>query len=216
MRFRYSLIVLALLAPPSLGSPTAYTVSWGGDAAPFTSHYQGPGGLFDDFLASYPHPGFGVYVVALSSNGNVAGDAGDFASDRIFPFLWEPTDTSLRFIPLLDGTREGYVSDVNNAGKAAGWSVVFSHPEAWIYQDGHTTNLNDLLPNGSEWHLDTAEAIDESGRITGLGTLGRYLLTPVDPPSISSPEPSTLLGGIMSVLAMIGYGCHHTMKSRSL
>jgi probable HAF family extracellular repeat protein len=223
MRLRLCLIMIALLAPPALGSP-AYTVAWGLSTAPFTSHTEGPGGLFDDFLSSYSHPGFGVHVVALSSNGNVAGDAADFASDRIFPFIWKPTDTSLRFIPLLDGTREGYIADVNDGGQAVGTSVIFDHQEAWIYQDGRTTDLNDLIPEGPigiTWHLGTAEAIDGAGRITGQGTLGRYLLTPFadpptgDPPTASSPEPATFLGGILGVLAMTGYMCYHTMKSRS-
>lgn len=55
-------------------------------------------------------------------------------------------------------------------------------------------DLNDLIPSGTGWLLNTAQGINEQGPITGSGTIGgrthAFLLTPI-------PEPGTARRGEM-------------------
>src|SRR4029434_7722702 len=91
--------------------------------------------------------------------------------------------------------------DVNSAGYVVGFSTTSylgaeqlspsNHPQehisasdhAWLYAGGTLYDLQTLIPPGSGWQLVRADAINESGQITGAGWApGGYqhgfLLTP--------------------------------------
>ena len=67
--------------------------------------------------------------------------------------------------------------------------MVAGLPHAFIYENGHMTDLNSLIGPGSGWQLHSTGGINGSGQITGYGNhsgaLHAFLLTPV-------PEPTSL------------------------
>lgn len=91
---------------------------------------------------------------------------------------------------------------INNAGHVVGTSGDSSgRPRAFLY-DGTIKDLNDLIDNALGWTLTHASDINNSGQITGYGTIGgeehAFLLTPI-------PEPGTitlLLCSLASVVIM--------------
>jgi probable HAF family extracellular repeat protein len=95
------------------------------------------------------------------------------------------------------GTLGGMTSaaySINAAGQAVGSSTSRSGSEhAFLYQDGTLTDLNEVLSNGADWTLISAQAINDFGQIAGYGTnpagqTHAYLLTP-DDPSVAQVPP---------------------------
>jgi probable HAF family extracellular repeat protein len=92
--------------------------------------------------------------------------------------------------------------DINDSGEIVGAGDFGSliYPEAFLYSDGVLTNLNSLLPDGSDWELLSATAINDKGQIVGIG-LRPVPVPPIDPPQYvtraflldTTPEPATLL-----------------------
>lgn len=82
----------------------------------------------------------------------------------------------------------GEAYDINNAGQIVGatgfvGSTSFTPgSHAFVYQNGHSMDLNTLIPANSRWELRDAQAINEKGQICGTGTYKgvnhAYLLTP--------------------------------------
>ena len=77
----------------------------------------------------------------------------------------------------------GEASSINASGQVVGGSN--SSPFPFLYSDGVRTNLNTLIDPASGWVLDRATGINDSGWITGSGTIGgithAYLLIPLPP-----------------------------------
>jgi hypothetical protein len=71
-------------------------------------------------------------------------------------------------------------------------------------------DLNDLIPAGSGWELETARGINDNGWIVGEGTFNgehrMFLLTPV-------PEPSSVLA-VGFVVAGAWAARRHALRSR--
>jgi probable HAF family extracellular repeat protein len=71
--------------------------------------------------------------------------------------------------------------DINDRGKAVGSTWVRPKdscrecndfvPHAFVYENGVMTDLNTLLPSGSEWELVEAFAINNKGNIVGYGSI---------------------------------------------
>ncbi len=87
----------------------------------------------------------------------------------------------------LGGTKsEAY--GVNASGQVVGYSYLNGNPNpypfhAFLYSDGVMADLNTLLPAGSGWVLQNAQAINDSGQIVGWGVnplhqMRAFLLTP--------------------------------------
>lgn len=108
-------------------------------------------------------------------------------------------------------------SDINDSDEIVGgadfgsrWCSGRVCPEAALYSDGVLTNLNSFLPEGSDWTLVDATAINDKGQIVGIGFHrvpvgdeyefidGAFLLD-------TTPEPATLLlmGGGLVGLALL-------------
>lgn len=72
--------------------------------------------------------------------------------------------------------------DINNAGQIVGTQAIGGADHAVFWENGVTTDLNDLIPAGSGWVLQRATKISDTGLITGNGTLNgqsrAFLLVP--------------------------------------
>lgn len=98
-------------------------------------------------------------------------------------------------------------NDVNGNGDVVGMMFLAVGEHAFLVSDGAIADLNDLLPNGSEWVLQEALSINDGGQIVGRGylssspTVTRYFLMD---PSLA-PEGS-LSGLIAQVRALLAQG----------
>jgi hypothetical protein len=74
---------------------------------------------------------------------------------------------------------------------------------AFLYSGGVMTDLNTLIDPTSGWVLQTAQAINDSGQITGYGIIGgqthAFLLTPI-------PEPSSVVLAALGFAGFIAWG----------
>jgi probable HAF family extracellular repeat protein len=65
-----------------------------------------------------------------------------------------------------------------------------------LFQDGQMLKLNDLLPAGSGWFVESAVRINDAGQILAYaskdGQESQVLLTPLPPDATPVPEPGTL------------------------
>lgn len=99
----------------------------------------------------------------------------------------------------LAGSRGITPSDIDSSGRVVGICHT-SDGDAFIWQHGAMSNLNDLIPSDSGWALYGATAINERGQIVGHGRIDgefhAFLLTPV-------PEPSALAIVALGLLAAV-------------
>ncbi|MCE5314079.1 MAG: chitobiase/beta-hexosaminidase C-terminal domain-containing protein [Armatimonadota bacterium] len=107
-------------------------------------------------------------ALGINTSSQIAGYC-DFINGGRHAFLWvSGAMTDL-------GTLGGFCSeayDINNAGQCVGRSQ--RSDGIWVaslWQDGTLIDLNWRLPAGSDWLLEIAYAINDSGLITGTGTL---------------------------------------------
>lgn len=104
-------------------------------------------------------------------------------------FFWE--DGVWTFVGMLPGYDSMALTGLNDAGQLVGWSRDIQngqHPDTgFIWQDGIMTNLNDLIPPGSDLQIQRAEGINSTGQIAAVGhdaagDVVALLLTPVQGP----------------------------------
>jgi probable HAF family extracellular repeat protein len=72
-------------------------------------------------------------------------------------------------LPMPPGAVDSYATSLNNSGEIVGFADGYDDAEwhAWVYQDGNTTDLNDLAPANSGLILEQALAVNNSGWIIG-------------------------------------------------
>ena len=116
-------------------------------------------------------------AVSINNLGQIVGSS-NTSSGNLHPVLWSPSG-QIQDLGLLSGT-SGYTSGINNLGQVVGGES--SGAFIWTSTAG-MQDLNNLIPAGSGWVLEGATAINDSGQITGQGTIGgaahAFLLTPV-------------------------------------
>jgi probable HAF family extracellular repeat protein len=139
---------------------------------------------------------------AVNDADHVAGTSIIDDSGQECAFLWrEGTLTDL------GTTAEAITSqglDINNLGQVVG-TLVFEpgtqHNHGFLYSKGTMIDVNTLLPEGSEWLVRDAQAINDLGQIVGFGNIGgqehAYLLTPV-------PEPSSCVLALGAEAGFLG------------
>jgi probable HAF family extracellular repeat protein len=132
---------------------------------------------------------------AINAAGQVVGTSGD-------AFLYDPTATPpMRDLGALDGAGTEALG-INDSGQVVGLSTGARGVRAFLYDPTATPvmqDLNDLIPGSSGWVLQVANEINDRGQILGHGTIHGethdFLLTPVQPPSITSAARVTFTVG---------------------
>lgn len=111
-----------------------------------------------------------------------AGVPGDAGGNFTPSFIWS-REEGWAFLPLLSGDIASVATSINGYGQVVGYSNDAKgnfHP--WIWQDGVTTNLNDLIEPGSglTGPLLLAFDINDRGEITGTSATGQaFVAIPV-------------------------------------
>jgi len=114
-------------------------------------------------------------AMALNERGDVAGFAGtpgDFDGNFTRAFAWSRSSGWI-WVDLLAGDIAAIGTGINERGQVVGYSNDAAPAfHAWIWQNGQTSNLNDLIDrsNGFGGTLNLADDINDFGVITGRGT----------------------------------------------
>lgn len=118
----------------------------------------------------------------LNNNGMAVGTQA-FPSGNWHATIWQLGQPGATDLGVLPGDELSYLLDVNDSGEAVGYSLDEDNGVSTraIYTDGVTlTNLNDLLPVGTNALLWDATEINEGGDIVGSavvnGAFHAYLL----------------------------------------
>ena len=124
--------------------------------------------------------GAGSEAHAINDKGQVVGTLLR-VTGRGYAALWQNGT-------LQDLGISGEAYGINNAGQIVGATGFVGNTSlmpgshAFVYQNGHSTDLNTLIPVNSGWELRDAQAINDKGQICGTGTYKgvnrAYLLTP--------------------------------------
>jgi probable HAF family extracellular repeat protein len=113
----------------------------------------------------------GTYSCALSVNaaGQVIGNSTIANDAETHPFIY--SGGQLTDLGTLGGTA-GYAAALNSKGQVVGYAILTNGTaHAFVWAAGQMVDLNALLPSGSGWELNSAQFINDAGRIVGMGTL---------------------------------------------
>jgi probable HAF family extracellular repeat protein len=117
----------------------------------------------------------------LNEEGAVVG-AGDFSASGGPAFggaLW--LDGTVINIDTEDASCGVEAWGLNNLGQAVGTANCGSESHAWLWSQGHATDLNTLVPSNAPLHLVYAVMINDQGEIAGMGV----------PPGVSDSDALT-------------------------
>lgn len=113
----------------------------------------------------------------INEDGEIVGTTGDTR-----PYLWLPEPAYGLPVGINVLATSGVASAIDDSGKVVGTTGA----TAFIWENGTMTNLNDLIDPDSDWVLESAEDINDSGQIVGYGMLNgersAFLLTPEETP----------------------------------
>jgi probable HAF family extracellular repeat protein len=155
--------------PPYVSAPHA--VLWESDGTPVN-------------LGSLGGPVSGAS--AINSRGDVSGTSAT-ADGSVRPFLWTPESRTLLQLNPPEGfpvAINGCCKTINDRREIVGFmfNADFTQQHAFLWKDGVMVDLNDLIPKGSPWMLQSAAGINASGQIAGQGLINgevhAFLATP--------------------------------------
>lgn len=137
--------------------------------------------------------GTDAVCTAMNNMGDVVG-VSTTRTELTHAFLWRRGQiVDLSTIKSLDGTTPVLSAEaINDSGQIVGAVRNGTDTRAMIFENGHATNLNHLIPPGLIT-LDIARAINDRGQIIGQGHIGTryvsYLLTPLQETKAAQPHP---------------------------
>jgi len=140
-------------------------------------------------------------AAAINSIGQIVGSSGHTNLDT-----YEITSRSFLYdhgvmTALPVASSESYAGDINDSGVIVGTMRAGGGVSPWhayIYADGVVTDLNSLIPPGSDLHLLNATAINNAGQIVGVAFDSRasyhaFLLNKGTAPAVPPTAPSGLI-----------------------
>jgi len=112
-------------------------------------------------------------VSEISDSGLIAGAI--LQGAHWVAAVYDTNDSQPKFEPIghLPGHTYSTARSINDKGEVVGISQVSlgnTMSRGFLYQDGVMTDLNDLIPAGSGWVLDTGLAINNAGEIAAWGS----------------------------------------------
>lgn len=169
-------------------------------------------GTLDAYPGYWPSSNLFCYAYGVNDSGQVVGCttvSSFWQAPKGHAFVWK--SGTMMDLGTLGTDAYSSAYHINNKGQVVGWSSTREDGQAsraFLYESGQMIDLNSCIDGNSDWHLDSATCINESGQVVGYGTkkVGNYsysaafLLTPV------VPEPSSLLalfGGLVGVGGMV-------------
>jgi probable HAF family extracellular repeat protein len=118
----------------------------------------------------------------INDRGEIIGYA-DCGSFCVHAVVWVPGG-KIQDLGSLANSTQSNGNGINNVGQVVGYarlSALTYHAIVWSETAG-MQDLNDLIPANSGWTLEFAFAINDSGQITGRGSINgqdhAFLLTP--------------------------------------
>ena len=144
--------------------------------------------------------GWSSFAEDINENGQVVGYYLRYDNAKR-ACLWDNgTSISIGGLGSLEGESRAY--GINNSGQVVGQAAVtVGAPDyAFLWENGQMLNLNLLVPEGSDFVLQKATAINNYGWIVGTGKrpgedYHAFLLTPIPEPSLA-----ILLVGVLGLL----------------
>lgn len=133
------------------------------------------------------------YAWGINASGQIVGWSNSNYGYRAFLY----SGSKMIDLGTLGGTNS-FANGINDSGQVVGEAdIAAGGPHAFLCSGSTMIDLNTLIDPASDWTLESATAINDSGQIVGYGYRGgqdhAFLLDPV-------PEPATIclltLGGI--------------------
>lgn len=134
--------------------------------------------------------GNGSSAQSVNNSGVVVGWSYD--STNVGPKAFRYANGLMQPLAMFPGAISSIANDVNEHGDIVGWASTLNTMSAFIYRhNGEMIDLKTLIDPNSGWTLHTANAINDFGQITGVGTnaLGQtraFLLNPIPSPATAS------------------------------
>ncbi len=160
-------------------------------------------------LGTLPGYTFSSTANGLNASGQVVGESFLGTGSAGHAFLY--SQGMMHDLGVLAGDTSSTANAINNSGAVVGESFGPNGDRAFLYSNGVMTDLNSLLPVGSNVHLEDALGINNLGQIVALGETqsGSSMLVLLSPPGVPPPaqgnevpEPPVL--ALPAMLALIG------------
>ena len=127
---------------------------------------------------------------AINNRGQIAGQIGTADGTTFYAAAWlNGADGAVTSLGVLPGDFAAFATGINDRGQVVGnnFDSSFNWSHGFIWQDGVMTDLNTLISADSNLFIISASNINDSGQISGMGTvqsgphkgdIHAYLLTP--------------------------------------
>jgi len=132
------------------------------------------------------------FAYVINNRGQIAGQIGTADGTTFHAGAWlNGADGAVTDLGVLPGDFAAFATGINNRGQVVGnnFDSSFNWSHGFIWQDGVMTDLNTLIPADSNLFIISASNINDSGQISGMGTvqtgphkgdIHAYLLTPMN------------------------------------
>ena len=127
---------------------------------------------------------------AINIHGQIAGQVGTADGTTFHAAAWlSGADGAVTDLGVLPEDFAAFATGINDRGQVVGnnFDSSFNWSHGFIWQDGVMTDLNSLIPADSNLYIISASNINDSGQISGMGTvqsgpekgtIHAFLLTP--------------------------------------
>jgi probable HAF family extracellular repeat protein len=165
-----------------LGGPTTYSVATGINRdGQVVGVSAGHGFLWDNGVTTDLGALGGTFseADAINNRGQIVGRSRLADSIEDHPFLWQiGTMQDLGFPPGAGPSKSIGAMGINTSTQVVGVVTSDLGNQAFLWQNGVMSDLNELIPATSGWQLYTVEAINRLGQIAGTGFSGEFHSNP--------------------------------------